>query len=107
MYQENNIDSANLKSSVINAAKINGVKIPGPKASMCEVELSCVLPVDSTNISSPSWNDAPIIKMGSIVGNTEYHFELIEDVNFQEQFNSAGISNRRFTPNRNSNGVIT
>ena len=107
MYQENNIDSANLKSSVINAAKINGVKVPGPKASMCEVELSCVLPVDSTNISSPSWSDAPIIKMGSIVGNTEYHFELIEDVNFQEQFNSDGISNRKFLPLRNSNGVIT
>lgn len=107
MYQENNIDSANLKSSVINAAKINGVKIPGPKASMCEVELSCVLPVDSTNINSPSWKDAPIIKMGSVVGNSSYQFELIEDVNFAEQFNSDGFSNRKYTPVRNSNGVIT
>lgn len=107
MYQENNIDSANLKSSVLNAAKINGVKVPGPKASMCEIELSCVLPVDQTSISFPSWNDAPIIKMGSVVGNSSYQFELIEDVNFAEQFNMDGISNRKYTPNRNSNGVIT
>ena len=107
MYQENNVDSANLKSSVINAAKINGIKIPGPKASMCEIELSCSLPVDQTTISFPSWKDAPIIKMGSVVGNSSYHFELIEDVNFAEQFNMDGVSNRKYTPNRNSNGVIT
>lgn len=107
MYQENNVDSANLKSSVINAAKINGIKIPGPKASMCEIELSCELPVNQTSISFPSWKDAPIIKMGSVVGNSSYHFELIEDVNFAEQFNMDGISNRKYTPKRNSNGVIT
>lgn len=107
MYQENNVDSANLKSSVINAAKINGVKIPGPKASMCEVELSCNLPVSSSGISFPDWGSAPIVKMGSVVGNSSYHFELIEDVNFAEQFNMDGISNRKYTPNRNSNGVIT
>lgn len=107
MYQENNVDTAKLKSSVINTAKINGVKIPGPKASMCEVELSCVLPVDGTNISTPNWDNAPIIKMGSIVGNASYQFELIEDVNFGEQFNNDGISNRKYTPLRNNNGVIT
>lgn len=107
MYQENNIDSANSKGSVINAAKINGIKIPGPKASMCEVELSCVLPVSKDNINIPSWDNAPIVKMGSIVGNTSYQFELIEDVNFSEQFNSDGYSNRKYSPNRNSNGVIT
>ena len=107
MYQENNVDSANLKSSVINAAKINGIKIPGPKASMCEVELSCNLPVSTSGISFPDWGSAPIVKMGSVVGNSSYHFELIEDVNFAEQFNMDGVSNRKYTPNRNSNGVIT
>lgn len=107
MYQENNIDSANLKGSVINAAKINGIKIPGPKASMCEVELSCVLPPSSSGISFPDWGNAPIIKMGSIVGNTSYQFELVEDVDFSQQFNMDGISNRKFSPLRNNNGVVT
>lgn len=106
MYQENNLDSANLKSSVINAAKLNGVKIPGPKASMCEIELSCTLPIDDGNISQPKWSYAPIIKMGSIVGNTDYYFELSEDVNFQEQFNSDGVSNRTFYPLKDNNGSI-
>lgn len=40
-------------------------------------------------------------------GNTEYHFELTEDVNFKEQFNSNGVSNRKFSPSRDNNGIIT
>lgn len=106
-YAENNVNTASLKGSVYNNARKNGVKIPGPKASMCEVELSCTLPLDSTNISIPNFNVAPIIKMGSVVGNSSYKYELIEDVDFRTQFNSEGVSNRTFSPLRNSNGVIT
>ena len=108
MYQETNINSSNLKSSALNNARLNGVKIPGSKPSICEVELSCSLPIDSDgNISSPDWKYAPIIKRGSVVGNSSYSFELSEDVNFKEQFNSEGFSNRKFIPERDSNGVIT
>lgn len=106
-YAENNVNTASLKGSVYNNARKNGVKIPGPKASMCEVELSCTLPLDSTNISIPNFNVAPIIKMGSVVGNSSYKYELIEDVDFRTQFNSEGVSNRTFSPLRNSNGIIT
>lgn len=107
MYQETNVDSATSKSSILNAARLNGVKVPGPKASMCEVELSCVLPLDSTNISIPNWNYAPVLKIGTVVGNSQYHFETIEDVDFGEQFNADGISNRKYEPVRNNNGIIT
>jgi len=106
MYQETNINSATLKSSVLNAARLNGVKIPGTKSSICEVELSITLPVSTKNIGSPDWVYAPLIKRGSIVGNSIYDFEISEDVNFAEQFNSDGISNRTFIPLRKSNGVI-
>ena len=106
-YQENNINSANQKSSLLNIARMNGVKVPGPKASVCEVRLSCVLPIDGTNISLPNWEYAPLVKRGSVVGSGSYRFELSEDVNFGEQFNSDGISNRTFEPKRNTNGVIT
>lgn len=106
-YQENNVNSANQMSSVMNIARMNGVKVPGPKASVCEVRLSCSLSVDSTNIEMPNWDYAPIVKRGSIVGSGSYKFELNEDVNFGEQFNSNGISNRTFTPKRNTNGIIT
>lgn len=106
MYQETNLDSANLRSSVLNAARLNGVKIPGPKCSVCEVELSITLPIDKVNNIKPDWKYAPLIKRGSIVGNTKYQFELVEDVNFASQFNDDGVSNRKYIPLRNSNGAI-
>jgi hypothetical protein len=107
MYQETNLDSAKLRSSVLNAARLNGVKIPGPKCSMCEVELSVNLPLtDNSNNSSPNWDYAPLIKRGSTVGNSKYQFELLEDVDFASQFNTDGVSNRKFIPMANSNGTI-
>lgn len=106
-YQETNLDSANLKSTVMNQARANGVKIPGAKASTCEIKVSCVLPTDSTDISSPDWSYAPILQSTSVVGAGDIYFQPKEDVNFNEQFNSNGYSNRAITPSRNSNGNIT
>lgn len=30
-YQENNVNTSHLRSSVLNVARLNGVKVPGPK----------------------------------------------------------------------------
>lgn len=107
MYQETNLDSANLRSTVLNMARTNGLKIPGRKASSCEVELSCELPVDSGDISKPDWRYAPILQKTSIVSAGAYNFQLTENVNFAQQFNSDGYSNRKIIPSRDSNGNIT
>lgn len=107
MYQETNPNSATLKSSVLSSARSNGLKIPGPKASMCEVKLSCSLPVDPDNIAMPDWRYAPILRRTSMVSASNYNFHLTEDVDFAEQFNSDAFSNRDFAPNRNPNGSIT
>lgn len=107
MYQETNIDSANLKSSVLNQARANGLKIPGKKSSICEVEISCVLPTSSDGIHLPDWNYAPILQSTSIVSAGDYNYQLTEDVNFAEQFNKDGFSNRKMTPARDGNGSIT
>ena len=107
MYQETNIDSANLTSTVLNMARTNGLKIPGQKASVCEVEISCVLPTSSSDISKPNWDYAPIMQQTSIVSAGNYNFQLTEDVNFAEQFNSDGYSNRTIVPSRDGNGNIT
>lgn len=107
MYQETNLDSAKLRSSVLNAARLNGVKIPGPKCSVCEVEISVMLPINGEGVNStPNWTYAPLIKRGCVVGNNKYSFELCEDVDFASQFNSDGVSNRKFIPMKNSNGTI-
>lgn len=107
MYQETNFDTAMLRSTVLNVARANGVKIPGPKCSVCEVELSVYIPVTyGENNSSPNWNYAPLIKRGSCVGNMKYIFEIMEDVDFASQFNADGVSNRTFSPMQNSSGTI-
>lgn len=102
VYQETNIDSAKEKSSVLSIARNNGIKIPGPKASMCEVEFSCILPIGDNG--EPKWEIAPVIKRGTRVSAGNQIFELIHDVDFREQFNENGISNRKYTPKKNSNG---
>lgn len=107
MYQETNIDSAKLKSSVLNQARANGLKIPGKKSSICEVEISCVLPTSSEGIHLPDWNYAPILQSTSIVSAGDCNYQLTEDVNFAEQFNKDGFSNRKMTPARDGNGSIT
>lgn len=107
VYQDININDTSSKNAILNNARLNGVKIPGPKSSLCEVEVSCMLPVDSTNIQLPDWSVAPLIKRGGIVGNATYTFETIEDIDFKEQFNSDGVSNRKFVPIKDNNGIIT
>ena len=107
VFQEQNINSANMESSIKKIARNNGVKIPGPKASMCEVEIQCNLGVDPKAMSLPDYSHAPIVKRDSIVSSGEYEFEFTEDVDFSTQFNSDGYSNRKFTPNRDSNGKTT
>lgn len=108
VFQETQLDSANTKSALLNIARAAGVKIPGKKASMCEVKISCVLPVTYNNtISAPNWNCAPFIKMGTIVTAGNISFELAEDVNFAEQFNKDAYSNRTFEPQKDANGRIT
>lgn len=107
-YNEQNVNTASLRSSVLNTARANNFKVPGPKAAMCEVAVSIDLPPnDSNNMSQPDWRKAPKIKQGAVVSNGSVDFEILEDIDFKEQFNRNAISNRRFVPLRNSRGAIT
>lgn len=111
-FQETDINSAQQTSSLIKLARSNGLKIPGKKAAICEVELSCNLPLNSQependgNLRLADENYAPIIKKGTLFSTGLTMFELDEDVDFKEQFDSNGISNRTITPVRDSNGNI-
>lgn len=107
-YNEQNINSAALRSSVLNFARMNNVKIPGPKAATCEVEISITIPGKAEgSLSRPDWEKAPKIPQGALVSNGSVTFEITEDVNFQEQFNKDAVSNRRWVPVRNSQGAVT
>lgn len=106
-FQETNINSATSRGSVLDLARSNGFKVPGKKSAMVELELTCELPLEGTgNARKANELLAPIVKNGTLVSNGAVTFMLTEDVNFAEQFNSEGISNRQIIPIRNTNGVI-
>ena len=110
--QETSLMSANEFSSVQDIARSNGLRIPYKKAALVEIELSCRLPLnDNRNDSYGSLSDAderyaPFVKRGTQFSNGTTTFELVSDIDFKEQFNEDGISNRQIIPNRDSNGNI-
>lgn len=113
VFQETDIDSASQMSSLLALARANGLKIPGQKAAVVEVELSCTIPVNDSGSangdgrqSTADDNYCPYIRRGSLFSTGSVAFELTEDTDFREQFNSEGLSNRQIIPNRDTNGNI-
>lgn len=102
-YQNTNVNSTNSIAALMNIARANGLKVPGNKGAVCEVEFTCKLPVLN---DAPNWDYAPLIKRNTTISNGVSNFELDEDLNFAEQFNSHGFSNRRFEPVYAADGTI-
>ena len=109
VYQETSVTSAGERSSLLEMARTLGVNIPGKKAAIVEVELSCVLPQANATGNERLADEryAPCVKRGTLFSTGLVTFELDEDVDFKEQFNSNGVSDRQVTANRDSNGNIT
>ena len=108
VFQETNIDSANELSSLYALARSNGFKVPGPKGAMAEVEISCVLPIGNAGgETDPDWSYAPIIRRGTKFNAGSQVFELLEDVDFTQQFDEDAYSDKTITPKLDSNGIIT
>lgn len=107
VYQNTSIDSSSSMNAIMNLARSMGLKVPGRKAGMCEVQFTCTLPVLVKNgVAGPNWNYAPIIKKGTKVSAGSYIFELRDDVNFAEQFNSNNYSDRKYSPVTGANGNL-
>ena len=110
VYQETSINSASQLSSLQNIARSNGLHITGKKCALCEIELSCIVPVKGMNEpSSTRFLDTdycPIVRKGSMFSSGTVTFELMNDLNFADQFNSDGMSDRKIVPIRDSNGNI-
>ena len=112
VYQETSVNSAQQMSSLMNLARSKGLKVPGPKASIAEVELTCVLPTtagtqtDQSTTREPRWDYAPLLRKGMQFAAGNQIFELMDDVDFSHQSDNNGYSDRTIVPNRNSNGSI-
>lgn len=110
-FQETSIDSASQLSSILNIARTNGLRIEGKKAALCEIEFSCVVPLQDTinrdgDLAMFDENYCPVVKRGSLFSNGMITFELMNNINFAEQFNQDGQSDRKIEPVRDSNGRI-
>ncbi len=109
--QETSLDSAKEFSSIQDMARTNGLRIPYKKAALVEVELSCDIPLyqqgnngDGDMMADESY--CPYVKRGTQFSNGTTTFELTRDIDFKEQFDENGYSNRQTVPNRDSNGNI-
>lgn len=105
VYTETNIDTAQQANSLFSIARSNGLKVPGPKGAIVEITFKVRIP--ATSDGKPNYQLTPIIKKGTrLLASTGEYFETIEDVDFEEQFNSEATSDRNITPLVNSNNGI-
>lgn len=109
--QETSLDSAKEFSSIQDMARTNGLRIPYKKAALVEIELSCRIPLYEQGYTGDGDMMAderycPYIKRGTKFSNGVTTFELTHDVDFKEQFDENGYSNKQIVPNRDSNGNI-
>ena len=105
-YQETSVNSASNTKSLMNIARNKSLRVPGPKSAIVEVELSCDIPLYGTDLSKADDSFCPYIRRGTLFSTGLVTFELSEDVDFSQQFNSNGMSDRQIIPNRDSNGNI-
>jgi len=105
VFQETQLENAQLAKSLFNIAKNLGVKLPNKKPSITLINISANVPAQND-----SYNDSylPIIKAGTQFTNGNVVFELLDDVDFSLDVSSQGIPNRTIIPNLNNfNEVIT
>lgn len=111
-YQETSLESANEFKSVLNIARSVGCKITGRKAALVEIELSCELPLNHQgndsygDLSQADESYAPVVKRGTLFSTGLETFELMSNVDFSQQFDENGVSNRKIYPTRDANGTI-
>ena len=104
VFQETQLENAQLKKSLFNIAKNLGVKLPNKKPSITLVNISANVPAQND-----SYNNSylPVVKAGTQFTNGSVVFELLDDVDFSLDVSSQGIANRKIIPILNSfNEVI-
>lgn len=105
-YNETNLETANQRNSVYAIARSNGLKVPGPKGAVALCEFSCELDVLAGDSTMPNYEYAPVIKRGTKVASRTQVFEVMNDIDFSQQFDYNGFPNRKAIPIMDSNGKI-
>jgi len=95
VFQETQLENAQLKKSLFNIAKNLGVKLPNKKPSITLIDIDVIVPT-----LNDSYNDdyLPIVKAGTQFTNGNVSFELLSDVDFSSGFSTEGQPNRTIIP---------
>jgi len=103
LIQENFIDFAQQRKSLLNIARTMGIKLPNKRPSVSIVDFTVTLPVkgDTFDLSY-----APIILRGGEILGNGIVFQNNYDIDFSSPYNLNGFPNRKITPNRDSSGKI-
>jgi hypothetical protein len=101
--QENQLEYAQERKSILMHAKTLGLNIPGKRASVTVVSFSFKVPVKGDSFDT---DYLPIIKPGTQVTGGGKIFENIDDIDFSSPFSAFGIPNRSVIPNINANDII-
>lgn len=103
VFQETQLEYAQLKSSILNIAKNMGFNIPPRRPSVTVVDLSVVVPVLG---DGPDSSYYPKLAAGAQIVGGGTIFETQDEVDWNSPLSTLGDVNRSIIPNLDSNGVI-
>lgn len=103
MFQETQLDNAQIRRNVVAIAKNLGVKLKGKKASVTLMEFKVNIPPLGESYD-PSY--LPVLGQGTQIRGSDKIFENISEVDFSSDFSAEGIPNRRINPLRNGDGTV-
>lgn len=103
LYNELNLDNAQLRKTVFSIAKTYGLKIPPKRPSVTLVDFTLNIPVkgDSFDIDY-----CPVIVRNAQISGGGVIFETVYDIDFASPYNQNGNPNRTIVPFVDNNNVI-
>ena len=103
VFQETQLDNAQLRTSLFNIAKNLGFSIGGNKASVTVCDLTCVIPV---NGDKPDASYYPVLSPGAQFIGGGKTFETQDTIDWNTSVSNLGDPNRSIIPNLDSNGIV-
>jgi len=102
VFQETQLEYAQVKSSILNIAKNMGFNIPARRPSVTVVDFTVIVPVLG-NKPDPSYY--PVLDAGAqIVGGGKI-FETQNSIDWSSPNSNLGDPNRKLIPNLDANGI--
>jgi len=103
VFQETQLEYAQLRSSIIGIAKNMGFNIPAKRPSVTVVDFTVTVPILGDRPDSSYY---PTLAPGAQVIGGGKIFETQDTIDWNSPFSHLGDANRSIIPNYNSNGVI-